>query len=50
MSKREELTKEWKEKVIPHYAVPHDLRPHQIDAMSLLKQGHNVFLGTMNLH
>ena len=41
--------KEWDEKIVPNYAVPTTLYEHQVDAMSLLKQGRNVFLGNNGL-
>ena len=41
--------KEWDEKIVPNYAVPTTLYEHQVDAMSLLKQGRHVFLGNNGL-
>ena len=44
MVDREQVQHDWTE-VTKKYPVPTNLRDHQIDAMGLLKQGRNVFLG-----
>ena len=36
---------EWTNKVVPIHPVPTTLFPHQLDAMSLLKEGQHVLLG-----
>ena len=46
MIERELVLRDWAE-VLRNYSVPASLRDHQIDAMSLLKQGKHVFLGKM---
>ena len=45
MSHRSTITAEWLENIVPNYGVPQMLYDHQIDTMSLLKEGKNVFLG-----
>ena len=44
---RELIASEWAEKVVPVHPVPETLFDHQLDAMSLIHQGQNVFLGTL---
>ena len=46
MINRELIASEWLDKVVPVHPVPQKLFDHQMDAMSLIKQGKNVFLGT----
>ena len=41
------LTQEWVRDIVPRYKLPASLRPHQKDAMTLLKQGTHVFLGNI---
>ena len=47
MINRESIATEWSEKVLPVHPVPEKLHAHQLDAMSLLKQGENVFLSML---
>ena len=44
---RTAAAQDW-ERVLETYPVPPNLRDHQLDAMSLLKQGNHVFLGKIN--
>ena len=44
MIDKEQVLRDWDEVVLNH-PVPRTLHEHQIDAMSLLQQGKNVFLG-----
>ena len=44
------LTEEWLRDIVPKYNLPASLRPHQKDAMSLLKQGRHVFLGRIKIY
>ena len=44
MINREFIANEWAEKVVPVHPVPPKLFNHQLDAMSLIQQGQNVFL------
>ena len=46
MINRESIADDWAQKVVPVHPVPSILFDHQLDAMSLIKQGMNVFLGT----
>ena len=41
------INEEWQNIVIPNYDLPTNLRNHQKDSMTLLKQGRHVFLGTL---
>ena len=45
MINRESINEEWAQKVVPIHQVPRKLFDHQLDAMALIKQGKNVFLG-----
>ena len=45
MNESSAFTSEWLERIVPNHNVPRDLYKHQIDAMTLLKQGKHVFLG-----
>ena len=45
MADRETIASDWASKVVPVHPVPEKLFDHQMDAMSLIKQGKNVFLG-----
>ena len=45
MVDRETIASDWASKVVPVHPVPEKLFDHQMDAMSLIKQGKNVFLG-----
>ena len=47
MIDRVSITTEWLQNVVPNYAVPETLYNHQKDAMSLIRQGRNVFLGKL---
>jgi ATP-dependent helicase YprA (DUF1998 family) len=49
MINRELISSEWSEKVVPVHPVPPDLFPHQLDSMALLREGRNVFLGTVSI-
>ena len=39
------FVEEWSNTIVPNYAVPETLFVHQADAMALIKQGKNVFMG-----
>ena len=45
MLDRVSVPRDWAENVVPVHHVPEVLFDHQIDAMHLLRQGDNVFLG-----
>ena len=45
MLDRVSIVRDWAENVVPVHQVPEVLFDHQIDAMHLLRQGDNVFLG-----
>ena len=45
MLDRGSVPRDWAENVVPVHQVPAVLFDHQIDAMHLLRQGDNVFLG-----
>ena len=45
MINSDRIISEWSENVVPVHAVPHNLFPHQVDAMALVKEGRHVFLG-----
>ena len=48
MIDRSMMIADWQQNVVPKFAVPSTLYEHQVDAMSLVKAGKNVFLGKLN--
>ena len=49
MIDRASIAREWSQNVVPNFAVPETLYDHQMDAISLLKQGKHVFLGSCEI-
>ena len=45
MSEHLSLVLKWSMKIAPNYALPQQLREHQIDTMVQLLKGRHVFLG-----